>query len=416
MKKRHAMVEITSDKNKENSVQNGERLKVNRITYDGVTGRVYKIWLLNLFMKIITIGIYSFWGKVRLRKYLAGSFSIAGDRFEYTGTGKEMFIGFIKALLILGVLIASYITVSIVVSERLADVLFYSLFFYLLGAAIYASFRYRLARTNWRGIRGLVTGSIFKYANFSIKRTIINILSLGLLVPHSTLARHKYIMDKTMFGSVSASYKGNPKRIFKTYLYSTYSFAAVLVVLIGLFFLSHGKDMMAYMEVTDTLCDKYKAEFQLESWEECPTGEDLRDYYTEDDTGPGIEEFIPIGFIFFMPFMFMVFLPLFICLQAWYKAEVLKEKFRGLRIGDIRFKCNITTWKLIKLNMGNFFIIAFTLGLGAPIVIQRKMRFFAANILIGGDLDTSDVMQAAKQKAGIGEGMDDVFGLDTGFL
>lgn len=68
------------------------------LTYDGQTGEVYKIWLLNLILSILTLGIYRFWGKARMRRYMTAGFSLGDDRFEYTGTGGELFWGFLKAL------------------------------------------------------------------------------------------------------------------------------------------------------------------------------------------------------------------------------------------------------------------------------------------------------------------------------
>lgn len=87
--------EVTEEAQTKLSQQNA---KINKISYDSRTGQVYKIWLLNLLMNIITLGIYNFLGKTRLRKYVTGSFSLHDDRFEYTGTGKELFFGFLKAI------------------------------------------------------------------------------------------------------------------------------------------------------------------------------------------------------------------------------------------------------------------------------------------------------------------------------
>ncbi len=62
------------------------------------------------------------------------------------------------------------------------------------------------------------------------------------------------------------------------------------------------------------------------------------------------------------------------------------------------------------------FILIFTLGLGAPIIMQRNMKYFAGYTRILGDLDTSEIMQAKDQKITVSEGLDDVFDLDTGLM
>lgn len=68
------------------------------LEYDASTEQVYKIWLVNILLSILTLGIYRFWGKTRLRRYLTSGFILDGDRFDYTGTGGELFWGFMKAL------------------------------------------------------------------------------------------------------------------------------------------------------------------------------------------------------------------------------------------------------------------------------------------------------------------------------
>ena len=44
------------------------------------------------------------------------------------------------------------------------------------------------------------------------------------------------------------------------------------------------------------------------------------------------------------------------------------------------------------------------------------MRFLKNNIIVGGDLNGTDIQQAALQQAGVGEGIDDIFDFDTGFI
>ena len=72
------------------------------LTYDGRAGRLFGLGVTVMFLSLITLGFYRFWGKTRIRRYLWSRVSLMGDRFEYTGTGKELFFGFIIAL---GVLI-----------------------------------------------------------------------------------------------------------------------------------------------------------------------------------------------------------------------------------------------------------------------------------------------------------------------
>ena len=62
-----------------------------------------KIAVTNLLLTIVTLGIYRFWATARQRRYLWSNTRIIDDELEWTGTGGEMFIGF---LMVMGIFVA----------------------------------------------------------------------------------------------------------------------------------------------------------------------------------------------------------------------------------------------------------------------------------------------------------------------
>ena len=178
-----------------------------RLIYDGKESQLYKIWLLNLLLQIVTFGIYAFWGRTRIRRYLASSFSLFGDRFQYTGTGKELFTGFLKAL---PIILALY-TPIIALGEKypVANfLLIVVIYFYFIGT--YTAMRYKLSRIKWRGIRGGLDGSPIHYANLKIICWLVNVLTLGLATPYCDIKVEGYKMNNTLLGTARAEFKGKP--------------------------------------------------------------------------------------------------------------------------------------------------------------------------------------------------------------
>ena len=53
----------------------------------------------NLLLTIVTLGIYTFWARTRTRRYLWSQTRFIDDRLEWTGTGLELFIGYMLAIL-----------------------------------------------------------------------------------------------------------------------------------------------------------------------------------------------------------------------------------------------------------------------------------------------------------------------------
>lgn len=57
------------------------------------SGRVWALAAGNALLSVVTLGIYSFWGRARVRRYLWGTTSFRGEPFDYAGTGGELFRG-----------------------------------------------------------------------------------------------------------------------------------------------------------------------------------------------------------------------------------------------------------------------------------------------------------------------------------
>ena len=72
-------------------------------TYHGTRSTLFWLAVRITVLTAMTLGIYRFWAKTRLRKYIWSSIAADGDSLEYTGTGLEKFLGFLAAIVILAV-------------------------------------------------------------------------------------------------------------------------------------------------------------------------------------------------------------------------------------------------------------------------------------------------------------------------
>ena len=77
--------------------------KTLRGIYRGDRTPLFKLAFATSILTLITLGIYRFWAKTRIRKYIWSSASASSDAFEYTGTGLEKFLGFLVAIVILAI-------------------------------------------------------------------------------------------------------------------------------------------------------------------------------------------------------------------------------------------------------------------------------------------------------------------------
>ena len=72
----------------------------NKMTFHGSGREFFGIWIVNIVLSLLTLGIYSAWAKVRTKKYFYGNTELAGDRFDYHATPKQILIGRVIAALV----------------------------------------------------------------------------------------------------------------------------------------------------------------------------------------------------------------------------------------------------------------------------------------------------------------------------
>lgn len=183
-------------------------------------------------LELITVGFYRFWLATDMRRHLWSHTAVEGDAPEYTGTARELLIGFLFALAILMPIYGAYFLLGIE-AERLQTfagtplALFYYLF---IQFAIYRARRYRLTRTVWRGVRFTMGGSGINYALRVGLWTLLALITVGFAMPWRQAALERYKMRNTAYGSLQGRFEGTGGGLFKR---SYWMWVSLPIVLIG---------------------------------------------------------------------------------------------------------------------------------------------------------------------------------------
>ncbi len=165
------------------------------------------IALTNGLLTIVTLGIYRFWATTRERQYFWANTRFIDDQLEWTGKGKELFFGFLIALVALGVplFILNILLSRLALGGQGAAAgivvgIVYLLLFWLVGFAVYRGLRYRLSRTSWHGIHGGSDEPGYRYATSYLWKTIVSLIPAGLLIPWATTKLFKERWESMSFG------------------------------------------------------------------------------------------------------------------------------------------------------------------------------------------------------------------------
>lgn len=348
----------------------------NVLTFDGAVITMAGIALSNLLLTILTLGIYEFWAKTRMRRYIWGRMALSSERFEYIGTGKELFFGFLKVFflillplglsvgVVIGLLSALFDAEVMAIIIPIMNVLFYVIMLYLIFVASYISFRYLSSRTVWRGLRFNLRGSAWVYGREAWVGIVLSFITLGILYPRFEVRTYGVLIKNLHFGSANFKFDGQWQHLMKMHLV-TMVLSPFTLGLSRLWYVSKSIDYRYQRTTIHGLA----LQSTYTPWE-------LFKLYV----GNGI-----LATFAFLPFILVIM-------------SVLPDA------GQQQVTLPWTLWLIIPA--------LFWMGLLTIAIQHRTLSYFAANVALVGNIETSGVMQVAEQKAGVGDELAEALEVD----
>jgi uncharacterized membrane protein YjgN (DUF898 family) len=185
-----------------------------------------------LLLTILTLGIYRFWYRTDLRRWYWRNTMVGGDGFEYRGTPKELFIGFLIALAItLPLYFAGTLAALFIASEMTTNGITALGLLILTVLAQYGAYRarrFRMTRTVWRGLRFDQKGSPWRYAAVSLLWFMAALATLGLAVPLFRRSLEAMKVKNTRFGSAKGRFEAPAGNLMLRWLPSWLGLAVAL--------------------------------------------------------------------------------------------------------------------------------------------------------------------------------------------
>jgi len=169
-------------------------------SFSGTAKEYFGIWIVNLLLSIVTIGIYTAWAKVRRLRYFYGNTWLDGHNFEYHAKPKQILIG---RIIVFGVLLLVQIISTVFPLFALFVLIPYLLALpWLLNKAI--SFNARM--TSYRNVHFNFEGSYgAAFMTFVLLPLIVPIIAtvlIGLGFYSGSISP----FDRTLLGIIVALY------------------------------------------------------------------------------------------------------------------------------------------------------------------------------------------------------------------
>lgn len=201
----------------------------------GTGSEYFRIWIVNLLLTIITLGIYSPWAKVRRLRYFYGNTELNDESFDFTANPKRILIG---RLIAIGV----YLVISVLgefspVIAAVGGLLIMALFPWLVRSTL----RFRARNSQYKNVRFafvgsllaayvlfglvifanlLITGVGYVAVNAQMVGTGVGIFLIGfaLLAPFAWRLFKSYQFDNTQFGEMAFTWHASMLDVYKAVL------------------------------------------------------------------------------------------------------------------------------------------------------------------------------------------------------
>jgi len=336
----------------------------------------------NYLLRFVTLGVYHFWGKTEVRRRIWSAVRLNGEPLQYTGTGRELFLGFliVFAVVILPIFLISMASALMFEQDsatpKLIQAIMYLFIFVLLGFGIYRAVRYRMSRTRWRGIRAGLDGSATTFAWTYIWTGALLPLTLFWLSPWRTTKLQGLVTNNMRFGNRPLRFDARSGPLYR-------AFAGLWI----------GGGVL-YLAIFAALATLFYPIIQ----EQQRTGRPP--VFAPADVALAIA--ILLGGLLLIAIV-----------GAWYRARVINHFAAHTHFESASFKGTVTASGLIWLTISNFLIVLLSIGILAPIAQARSARYSVTNLSLEGQVPLAAIAQGAAQDSKFGEGIAQAFDIDA---
>jgi uncharacterized membrane protein YjgN (DUF898 family) len=337
--------------------------RVVRPEFTGSAAEYFRIWIVNLFFSLITLGVYSAWAKVRRKRYFYGSTRFDGDSFDYFARPRAILNGRIVAVVVF--LIYAFAG-DLYPPARYA---FWAGVVLLLPWLVVRAFSFNARNSAYRGLRFDFSATPKEAARLYVGGLLVVLLTAGLAAPWF-MARYKaFLVSHHAFGAARFGCELRARAFFGIYIRGGLMLFAMIVpvfVLMG---------------------------FALPKADQLPESVGWLAYT------------LPIVAIY----------AAYAVVYAYTNARTTNLQWNNTYGPGVRFSSTLGARKLTALYLGNVLAVACTAGLLIPWAVVRTLRYRFENFAMIAEPNlVHDANPALARVGAVGQELGDIFNLDLG--
>lgn len=362
----------------------------------------FRIWIVNILLSILTLGIYSAWAKVRNKQYFYGNTELDGAGFTYDAKpikilkGRMIALGFIALL--------SFISTVNPFLGILIPLAFIPMTPFFIQRSLMFNARYSSYRNVRFGFTGSFKDAMMVFAGWPTLFVLL-IIALGfmvgllglpegvagmlafvvymlVLVPFMFFKFKHYVIANSLYGTAQFAFRARLADFVVVFL-QTFGMAFLILFLTMLGAQLLGSSVFGNLDVL------------------------LQGDMSPEEMGMLM---LPLVVVFMVAGLFIAVLP-----YAFYVSWMNNLVFNKSSLADFEFRANFTVLSYARLHFVNMVLTVLTLGLFIPFAKVRIARYKAEHtqVLARSSLDQFAARQEQEVGA-LGEAVGDFYDLDFG--
>ncbi len=408
------------------------------IVFTGTGREYFGIWIVNLLLSLLTLGIYSAWAKIRRKKYFYNNMLINQAGFDYHANP----ISILK-----GRAIAFAFFLVYAMGDRLhmaVPAVMLIIFTLALPWLIVRASIFNARNSSHRGLRFDFDGKVGDAVNVFLGLPVLTVLSLGIAAPYVSYRQRQFIVDHYKYGTTRFNLQATAGEFYSIYLKFLGVMLLIGAISAAAFFAMNktgtttalnsaqnagqlnnqaaqpgvpaGQQSPAAPTGAQSASDAATATTPSADQVNPPSGPDqaATNPPVKPKIDPNLQKILKNPWIilgFLIPYLLFIF-----AIVSYFQARIGNLVWNTTTLDNLSFNSSLRFRDLLWIYLSNFALILMTFGLATPWAQVRTIKYRAGKLAITGaeDLDAFAGEKKAEAKA-VGEEIADMFDIDISF-
>jgi uncharacterized membrane protein YjgN (DUF898 family) len=348
------------------------------LTFTGSAGEFFRIWIVNVCLTALTLGLYSAWAKVRTQRYFYRHTCLDGSPFDYLAEPMQI----LKGRMVLGLGFVLYTAVGY--TMPMAQLALSIAIVFLVPWAVVRALRFRAGVSAWRNIRFGFDAGYGEAFKVFIGLPLATALTLGLVYPYYQWRRNAFRVRNSRFGTEAFGFTTSAGQFYRLHLFIALLTLVMVVPAVALvvFFMPN---LLPNAQLMAPGLAPHAA------------------------VPPGMagmaSSMVAVNLLFFLGGLWI---------WCYARAHATNLVWNGTHAGPHRFASSLATRELFALYVTNTIAIALSLGLMVPWARVRMARYRVQHISVEGPGLEGFAAGAGPGVGAAGDEIADALDLDLG--